>query len=525
MSIVSAYFQDVLENKMADDSSWFYRGEGNDTLVVGLREYNLVLRLKKKLRQTMDESQATTIDKLNLKETDKLLDFSRHVFLPLVGGKYVPCGETVRLPTDFARMLDKVCESSRPKHRIHKGIDTKAPIFAVLMPDLCFLPGDVNLELSPGTFEESFAKNTENSKPTFSVEIKAKCGFLPTSPYIKEANSVKHRVCHYCMLQGVKVSEGKYPRQSQYCPVNFLSGDPSRVFHALKSLVSDPQNNLRVFKDGFPIFTDEIVQEAKGSDKEVCCSGYVLEKALEDSSWDRTVPVEYSHKCGTLGPYSLGFLQTILQIFIDDSKSESNCEYDATKSQICMGNGNNTSTDELERLQGVGAFGCDGVLQRLRQVQKMDDVDVEGLQSLYFKVKDFFMANESAREKCTVDGPYNSKLWKAISSHVESKNLVDKPLEHCSIQDIIVKLCQFSVASTAKDCSIMLVFQGCSSPPKHLPYIQTDGCLDESIAYNINLVDLDPKEFDRVVKYYKDSCSTVQHYLKCNDSKQIQGIS
>lgn len=529
MSLHSACFQDMLINKMADVSSWFYRGEGNDTLVVGLRDHNLVLRLKKKPRSTLNGHYEAIYSSNYLENIHKLLDFSKFVVLPLMDSSYVPLGRAVRLPNGFADKLDKLCEPSRPKHRIHKGIATQAP-YAMIMPDLCFLPEDINCEM-PST--QPFFNSTESlngvgiPKPTFSVEIKPKCGFLPSSPYIKKANSIRRSVCYYCMLQGVKVAEGKYERKSCYCPVNLLSGDPKRVFHALQALVSDPQNNLRVFKDGFPIFTEEIVQgEISSSNKEVCCPGYFFEKVLKKAGWHRKATViDSSHSCDmSLGPYSMGFMETILQILIEDSNTKEHI-YDGPigTSDVCMGNGTVKSTCKVDTLPDIGAFGCGGVLAKLKQVQRMDDIDVDGLHSLYFKVKDFFGSERSKREESTVDGPYNSELWQHVAAHPGTDTLKDKPIDEWTVQDMIVKLCKFSVASTAKDCSIMLTFRQVKSQPHHLPYIQTDEGLD-AIAYYINLVDLDPKEFDRVLKYYKDHCRTAQHYLQNNQPRDLSKI-
>ena len=58
---------------------------------------------------------------------------------------------------------------------------------------------------------------------------------------------------------------------------------------------------------------------------------------------------------------------------------------------------------------------------------------------------------------------------------------------------------------------MMVSFRRASKKEASLPAIEiTSG---DIYNYNIDLVDLDPKEFDRVVKYYNDSRKTVKVFL------------
>jgi inositol-pentakisphosphate 2-kinase len=519
----------LIMEKMRDTSLWFYRGEGNDTVVVGYRGNNLVLRLKKRPRH---ETSVSGSDVKNDSDVhDRSLDFSKHVFLPLMGGKYVRVGEIVFLPDGFAAQLDSLCEPFRPKHRLHKGIDTSAKC-AIAMADFCFLPEDQPWDPHLGVIgkiKNNCVAVNSSVKPSFSVELKPKCGFIPSSPYIKEEHLIKHSVCYYCMLQGMKVSEGKYTRPSQYCPVNLFSGDMNRVYFALQTLVFDPQNNLRIFKDGFPIFTEEIVQEAI-KNAGVCCPAYVLEKTLMSCGWTRdtlpTLPQNTceNHDCEKLGDYSRKFMEIILQILVHDSNfSGQNIprSMDAAE-QVCKRNGLSHVKDHVIVDDKSNSFGCGGVLRWMHLVQKMDDIDVEGLYPLYLKVKTYFECNPEERKTFTVDGPYTAGIWSDVSKTnstdliLETHPLNKNQMDTWSTRDIVFKLCQFAVASTAKDCSVMLTFQNTFTQPKHLPFIVNNDTRGpkEYIVYNIDLVDLDPKEFDRVKKYHNDSCKAVRHYLQ-----------
>ena len=47
--------------------------------------------------------------------------------------------------------------------------------------------------------------------------------------------------------------QGKVARVSAYEPMGLFSGDPKRMQGALLALLADPQNNLRLFRDGLPL--------------------------------------------------------------------------------------------------------------------------------------------------------------------------------------------------------------------------------------------------------------------------------
>lgn len=44
--------------------------------------------------------------------------------------------------------------------------------------------------------------------------------------------------------------QGKTAKLSTYDPLDLFSGDPARVAAALQALLREPQNNLRLFRDG-----------------------------------------------------------------------------------------------------------------------------------------------------------------------------------------------------------------------------------------------------------------------------------
>ena len=533
-----------------DPHQWTYRCEGSWTMVVSLKKLRTVLRLRKHERKTSSPLTRKDQKKYEL-EMLRNLDFAKSVMLPLMGGCYVHLGRAISVPEDFASTMNEICRGCRPEHRLNKQIDEGCHS-GVLMPDLCFLP---SLPQAAST-EKNYDQAMETMNPTFSVEIKPKCGFLPTSPFIDSTRAIKYSVCSYCMLQKTKVKEGKFKRESSYCPLDLFSAESRRVMFALECLVSDPQNNLRVFCDGSGIFSEELVQRAIQEGRACCAENYfeiTLREmkvftdsvtALGNKSLDgmTTECHKYGdgvtseshkqedgvtkeiHKCHCVGPFVQKFLEILLGILISDSKTNQVNENKVSMSSpapVCKNSKyfdyNNYTQRQLSCLQ----FGNGGVLQQLLSVQKLDNIDVEGIYPLYKNVINHFECKPGLRNSLGVDGPYTVPLWKTVASSLggdSSKSLGNIPMLNAgrndpnNLYDAVLETCKFAVASTAKDCSVMFAFQKTSKKEMGLPTVEMT-CGD-MYHYNIDLVDLDPKEFDRVGKYYKGTIKTVEIFLE-----------
>jgi len=152
--------------------------------------------------------------------------------LPLLGRRYVQPSIEVPLKKDFVRDVAQRIEKSRPKWRRLHGLDVQLKV-GLLMTDnteLPAVPGDVCV----------------------CVEIKVKCGYLPSSPWV--TREVKRRVSAFQMHQQLKLAKGKETVPSRYDPVDLFSADEGRVRKALTALVEVPQNNLQVFVNGKLLF-------------------------------------------------------------------------------------------------------------------------------------------------------------------------------------------------------------------------------------------------------------------------------
>ena len=554
------------ENLM-DALQWSYRGEGGATIVVASQKKNIVLRLKKTrlasslstssesdTSQTHSQTQSKRTECALDEETIHSLDFQKNVFQPLMGSEYVRVGSLVKIPPGFAAKMNEICLPARPAPRLDKMIDPERTV-GVFMPDFCFLEKESGpsfpfcTEHTTSFVTQVNSSETSEHIPTFCVEIKPKCGYLPISPFVAVERGIKHDVCYYCMHQRLKVKEVKYSRESSYCPVDLFSGDVDRVVFALQSLVQDPQNNLRVFKDGCLIFSEELAKDGSISKATAYAEDY-LEDSLQGLFQLNSSTSTHCEGKGSLKHYpnSRVLLEVLLQILVHDSgvlpSNDTTCisnNASFPSSQQCK----KSKFDPHSSVQASAevrklAFQGRGVLQKLLAIQRLDDLEVEALHVLYRRVTRCFTEHPNLRDRTGIDGPYHSDIWKStvslskaseddvngdhkrtlVTTSENSFHLCRNVMENGdSLQSealfhfTMLKICQFLIASTAKDCSILVTFQKCHAPPTSstTQWIQdvTSGIF---YHYNIDLVDLDPKEFDRVPKYLNDSLNTVKHY-------------
>lgn len=87
------------------------------------------------------------------------------------------------------------------------------------------------------------------------VELKPKSSLKPLGKDGKQrfnGMTMKQRTCRYCMHQEWKTHcEKNFRRRRaghEYCPIDLFSGDKERMKKAIRALIDEPQNNLRVFQ-------------------------------------------------------------------------------------------------------------------------------------------------------------------------------------------------------------------------------------------------------------------------------------
>ncbi|RDX73590.1 Inositol-pentakisphosphate 2-kinase [Mucuna pruriens] len=169
---------------------------------------------------------------------------------------------------------------------------------------------------------------------------------------------------------------------SEYNPLDLFSGSKERIHKAIKDLFTTPQNNFRVFMNGSLIFG------GLGGGAED--TNFYIAKAFEDA------------------------LKSIIQ---------------ADKG-LCT---ENLLTLVAEAVQKSG------VLDRLLEVQKLDNVDIEGAIHAYYDI---------THHQCMICRELSEEQLKRYTS-----------LHSASLDESLRIVKNYLIAATAKDCSFMICFR------------------------------------------------------------------
>ena len=546
-------------------SKWIYRGEGNRTLVIANPKTRQVLRLEKSNISSKDQPNLC-IQNTNRKESKclrKEIEFTKQVFIPLIGEKYVECGTIVELPEDFiTKNKDLVTSESkeRPLFRLNKEVNEQTK-FGILIPDFCFVSGD-------GVYANEVEGKT--TAPTFCVEIKPKYGTLPACAGLEKSlyRDVKQSICKYCLLQWTKVNkERKYPQRSGYCPLDLFSSDMKRAWHALICLLNDPQNNFRIFQNGKRVYSGEMttpshnqLEVGKITDEIPSKSGTIehhshllqLEEVLTHSFGSLYLTNHKLHEIdGTNFTSTTIFLSTLLQLLVHDSNETAihHCHsrnHHSFDHPVCKASqydeANLYSPGIPTWLMSKGlAFSQGGVFRKIIDVQKLDSIGTDKAFNIFNELCDYglkdvidsfiYSLNENS-SKCCVDVHNNPqtndicdgmKLFNTKSDSAHS-NDCEKAIKNghiyssndLSIASKLDNLSKFLVAASANDCSVMISFQEAMDATSTGTSCFEDVLTGKIYKYSIAVVDLDQKGSNRVEKYYKEYHDIIDNYLHFN---------
>ncbi|XP_056162523.1 inositol-pentakisphosphate 2-kinase-like isoform X2 [Syzygium oleosum] len=271
-----------------------------------------------------------------------------------------------------------------------------------------------------------------------SVEIKPKCGFLPFSKHIARQNAIKRSTTRFKMHQVLKFRQQKIPNLSEYDPLDLFSGSKERIHEALKALCNNPQNNFRVFLNGSLIL---------GGFGGVADNSTTTAEALEDV-------FKYVIEADD-GLRMTSFLELLTETVYKS-----------------------------------------GVLDRLLDVQKLDNYDVEGAIHAYYN----FIS-----QPCSVCRQLGEDKVSPISTFLHAL----PPNESLEI----VK--KFLIAATAKDCSLMFCFRrredGGSDSPYDRVYLEST---NQVFDYKVHFIDLDLKPLEKMEYYYELDQKIVSAYTE-----------
>ncbi|GMH13899.1 hypothetical protein Nepgr_015740 [Nepenthes gracilis] len=244
----------ILEER--DASDWTYRGEGAANLVLAYAGsapafIGKVIRIQKVPRNGANyENRDTvlsehecllwkdygTIITSPTKEIAELL-YVQCVMTPLLGSDYIDAGVQVPVSKEFLETVERNVLCQRPGWRVNDSKINTCINSVLLMSD-----------------HSVFPDGTLKGEACLSIEIKPKCGFLPSSRFIAEENAVKKNVTRFKMHQALKLHQHQISDLSDYDPLDLFSGSRDRVHTAIKALFATPQNNLRVFLNGSLVY-------------------------------------------------------------------------------------------------------------------------------------------------------------------------------------------------------------------------------------------------------------------------------
>ncbi|RXH73242.1 hypothetical protein DVH24_012926 [Malus domestica] len=274
-------------------------------------------------------------------------------------------------------------------------------------------------------FLESVEKNVISQRPASRVDA-TKVGTQSDTVLLMSDHSLFSRV-----TQEVEPSisvEIKISEYSEYDPLDLFSGSKDRIHKAIKDLFSTPQNNFRVFLNGSLIFGGL----GGGAHSTNLAIGGAFEDALKGVIQ------------GGDGLRTKSFLQLIAETV---HKS--------------------------------------GVLDRLLEVQKLDNLDIDGAIHAYYDIisEPCMVCRELGKEEVS---------QKYLSLHSMS---LDESLK-------IVK--DFLIATSAKDCSLMISFRPRKDGNPESPYNNLHlESTNQSFDYKVNFIDLDLKHLGKMEEYYE----------------------
>ncbi|KAJ3602830.1 hypothetical protein NHX12_030576 [Muraenolepis orangiensis] len=440
------------EDHRMDETEWSYHGEGNKSLVVAHGQMSRVLRLLK--YSSEDAENAPQNPEETFRQMDNIVDFSNNVMGPLLGDKFVHSGEVVKLPLEFVRQLSIKVQHQRPAWRCDKVMDIYSGA-ALCLPNLTAPPC------------------LQTHTPPLCIEIKPKCGFLPSPEHVSK--DIKTKVCRYCMHQHYKVANGKWKRKSLYCPLDLFSGNKQRMYFAIKHLIEEPQNNFKIFKGG---------QCIHGDREELPSLNSLVQK------------LRPYFTCGT--GRNMTLLHDFIQVLVDsllssDEEGNEGVERRREERTVCEAS---LCSKELIRT-GSQPLPRDSVLGRILQVQLLDSLDIEGVFPLYRRVEQHLHHFPQERGRLQVDGPYD----KAFLEKLQKCPAEDDG----SIEYAVAKVQQYRVAMTAKDCSIMVTL---------VPRRDEEDGGDRAVSSSVSILDLDPKPQDGVRRQQRLDHRVVSSYLR-----------
>ncbi|XP_060807358.1 inositol-pentakisphosphate 2-kinase isoform X1 [Amyelois transitella] len=395
------------------DFSWKYMGEGNAHVVLEILNSNYVLRLIKK---------KSTTDKIDV---EKSVEFVNKIMVPLLFHHSLELCEIVTLEPHEVIKLSEELMSLRPEYRRIKSsfshLAIKAPNLSIVSP--------------------KFVTN-------YCLEIKPKEGFLSN-------NLRRYSKCYFCLKQYLKLQEKKIDSVSHYCPLDLFSGDKVRMRKALLNLISNPQNNLKFFRNGMLIYHEK-------------SSRNLFDSILEESS--------------IFGGNMTLFLDSMIKILLSGYEDKPT----------------NVPESSNHVIEGKDAGSCierdnlhpESFLNNLLEIQKLSELNSD-------------------------DSPFEGTEYVSSILRLIDEQIID--LKEKTDRKRLYSLCDprylALISAVAKDCSIMISFS--QNHENNIPVIEIG---DQKVSYKLSVTDLEPKSAQTLLKRKETENKLIEIYKKhiCN---------
>lgn len=273
------------------------------------------------------------------------------------------------------------------------------------------------------------------------------------------------------------------------------------MFVAIKHLLEEPQNNLKIFKGGELIYSckDDAKQQPDLTE-------------LVQHLWPY-----FHHSNGLYNGHqsSKAVFNELIQVICGAllGSGDSSRLGEPRKVQLAESRPVCEASPLHRELLRNGSHGLpkDCVLAKILQVQMLDNLDIEGVYPLYKRVEQYLEEFPKERNRLQVDGPYDEGFLEKVKTCPSE--------DDGSIEYAVGKVLQYRVAMTAKDCSIMITFAPCVEDEKLQASLEIQPPKPR-FTYSVSILDLDPKPYDSIPHQYKLDSKIVNYYLRSTVSAQ-----
>lgn len=439
-----------------DATEWYYKGEGNANLVIALKNERKVVRLPK---QEENENTQDARVKASLVYYEK-------VILPLFSEAYFQQPKLARIKKQQVDNLNKILRDVRPQFRRNKVIK---PGYVTVFEDLSLLPSCLITKVSSLTRNVNEKVLDPTQSPVYCVELKPKQGWLAPADR-------KFEKCSFCLNQYLKLLDNSIQSLSDYCPLDFFSGDKSRMLNAINALLATPQNNVRIFQNGILVFGDR----ASSSIDEIL-SG-ICSNINENQNRDNFSALLFymltkntSHQQDTFPSITTRDIYDKNENFLMKSRvpTESVAKLSALLTNIKPCNFSHVPLT------------ANSILDKILKIQKLDTFGADYVYN-YYKSTQMTSVNE------------NSDICQLLNHF---PNDLD-PIEN------------YLLSTMAKDCSILMAFQKVDNLPSKEDSISiVEDLVKNKYVYQVNIADVDAKPIQCIEKHYKRDNRIVQAAL------------